>query len=358
MAMIRMLRRWRGIAVLLLSAPLAANGADEAARLERLRTAIAAIDADTPGRLGVYVKHLPSGRALSVDGDRPWYLGSALKLPLALAVLREVERGRIALDDAVRMRAEDRIDGSGPLVWHQPGATRSIAQLLEGMLMVSDNTAANMLVRTIGLDTFTTIAHGPLALRGDGRLTDFTQVRRDVYAELHPSASRLSNLQLVQLAAAPLGPARVTAFRRMLGLQPEQLQAKTIEDAYARFYAGRPNAVTLVSYGGMLEQMVLGRTVSPPHLKRLYDLLKFRTYDAYRLEAGLPRSVRFIHKTGTQYRRACHAGVIDPQRGAEGAIVVVACAEELDEHRDAEDAFARVGRAITATFSLGEPGGP
>ncbi|MBC7548562.1 MAG: serine hydrolase, partial [Polaromonas sp.] len=64
---------------------------------------------------------------------------------------------------------------------------------------------------------------------------------------------------------------------------------------------------------------------------------------------GLPRSVPFIHKTGTQYQTACHVGVINPQNAGVDAIVVTTCAAGLDEQTEAGQVFERVGRAITQT---------
>lgn len=74
--------------------------------------------------------------------------------------------------------------------------------------------------------------------------------------------------------------------------------------------------------------------------------MKLGSYDNYRLEAGLPEDVPFIQKTGTQLERACHVGVIEPQ-DATRTIVVVACAEALDEGSEAGRLFEQVGQAIS-----------
>jgi beta-lactamase class A len=47
-------------------------------------------------------------------------------------------------------------------------------------------------------------------------------------------------------------------------------------------------------------------------------------------------------------------GVINPQDGGRAAIVVAACAEDMNEHREARRAFEQIGRAITRTL-LREP---
>lgn len=335
------------LALCLTTASLAAHCA---AWSDTLRQRVESIDKATSGQLGVYIKRLDNGETLNYQADRPWYLGSSAKLPIAIAVLQEAEAGKLRLTQKVALQDTDKIDGSGNVVWQKSGTTYGVDALLKRMLMESDNTAANMLVRTIGEDALNHRAGFYLGPQGFKRITTFTQVRQDVYGELHPDARKLPNMDLVRLAALPMGPKRVDALVRTLQIEKSALRVKTMEEAYARYYATQVNSAPLSAYGGMLERLVTGQLVSPQTLQRLFTDLKYETYDAYRLEAGLPRTVRFIHKTGTQLGRACHMGVINPQDGGKAAIVVATCAEDLDEHRDAGRAFEQIGRAITQTL--------
>jgi len=342
------------LALSLTTASLAAFAQKSAAWSDALRQQIERIDQATPGQLGVYVKRLDNGETLNYQADRPWYLGSTTKLPVALAVLQQAEAGKLSLTQKVTLQETDKVDGSGNVVWQKSGTTYTVEALIKRMLMESDNTAANMLIRTVGEDTLNQRAREYLGTKGFNRLTTFTAVRRDVYGELHPKARELTNIELVQVAAQPNGPKRVDALVRMLSVPKSELRAKTMDEAYTRYYARQFNSAPLSAYGGMLEQMVTGKLVkTPQNLQRLFADLKFETYDAYRLEAGLPRTARFIHKTGTQLNRACHMGVINPQDGARAAIVVATCAEELDEHGEAGRAFEQIGRAITQTLLQG-----
>lgn len=302
------------------------------------------IDEATPGQLGVFVKRLDNGEAMTYQADRRWYLASTAKLPVALAVLQELEARRGSLQQKLVLQENDKVDGSGALVWQKAGSSYTIESLLKRMMEQSDNTAANLLVRSIGVDTLNRHAQ---ALMGDGvgTLTDFAQVRYDVYAELHPRARELPRIELVKIAGAPMGPQRVTALRRTLGVQDSDLQVRSIDEAYDRYYQRGLNAATLVAYGGMLEKFVKGEVVSPARQQLLFIDMKFDRYDNYRLEAGLPRTVKFIHKTGTQHRRACHAGVLDPD-DLQKALVIVACTADLDEQKQAGPVLESVGRAI------------
>lgn len=335
------------LALSLTSASLAAQGAVWS---DAMRERIERIDKATPGRLGVYIKRLDNGEIFAYQADRPWYLSSTAKLPIAIAVLQEAEAGKLSLNQKVTLQDTDKVDGSGNVVWQKSGTVYEVGGLLKRMLMESDNTAANMLIRTIGEDTLNQRARQYLGTVGFNRITTFTQVRREVYEALHPSARELTNTELVQLAAKPKGPERVDALARTLSIPRTELRVKTMEEAYVRYYARQLNTAPLSAYGRMLERLVTGQMVTPPHLQRLFVDLKYETYDAYRLEAGLPRTARFIHKTGTQMGRACHMGVINPQDHGRAAIIVATCAEGLDEQREAGRMFEQIGRAITQTL--------
>lgn len=325
--------------------PAAASAADWA---DALRRRIERIDSTTPGRLGVYVKRLDTGAAVGHGADQAWYLGSATKVPIAIAVLRQVEAGRLSLDTRVAVQATDQIDGPGQLVWDRPGAAYTVDSLLTRMLGVSDNTAANLLVRTVGEDRLNEVAASLLG-QGAGRITTLTEVRRAVYAELHPDTRKLTNRQLVQVAAADMGPARVEAVRRALGVPASALQVRSIGEAYDRFYARGLNTATLEGYGRMLERLVRGELLGAEGTRRLFGYMKFGRRGDYRLEGGIPRSEPIIHKTGTQHRRACHMAVVNPQDGGAKAIVVATCAADMDDVREAGGIFRQVGEAVSAT---------
>ena len=285
---------------------------------------------------------------MSHGGSQPWYLGSTMKVLVAIAALQQVDAGKLRFTDRVTLTEADRIE-AGKLVWQPAGSIYTIDALLRVMLAESDNTAANMLIRTVGLERFNEVAHAAMGAGGSNEFTNFAKVRQDVYAEIHPDARKLPNDQLVRIAAAPLGPGRVEAVRRALDKKPSELGARTIDEAYDRYYRTGRNAATLEAYAAMLEKLVRGQLLSPASTARLFEMLKIGIFTNYRLQAGLPRSVTFIHKTGTQYLRACHAGVISPEDGGARAIVVAACTAGLDEQHEAGKELERVGQAISET---------
>ncbi|MCQ4262262.1 serine hydrolase [Stutzerimonas stutzeri] len=317
----------------------------EATWKDGLEQELRRIDDAAPGKLGVYIKHLGEDAELRYEAERFWYLGSAVKVPIAIAVLQGVDDGDFRLDQQLSLEAEDKVDGSGDLVWQDVGVDYAVRDLLNEMLIESDNTAANMLIRLVGEDDLNARTRKSMGSDFEA-ITTFTQVRRDVYGEVHPDAARLDNMQLVELASAPFSKPRYDALTSVLNLSADELKAASMEEAYERYYARNLNASSLVAYGAMLEKLVLGELLSAQSRELLYGDMKIDSYDNYRLEAGLPEDVPFIQKTGTQLERACHVGVIEP-RDESRAIVVVACAEDLDEGREAGRLFEQVGEAIS-----------
>ncbi len=337
-----------GAALVAVAASVLAPAASAAGWSEALAREIDRIDQATDGRLGVYVKDLATGETLDHGAREFWYLGSTAKVPVAIAVLQDVDAKRIALGERIAVQPSDRIEAS-QVVWQPVGTRYPVDDLLRRMLFDSDNTAANMLIRRVGLDRLNASARAAMGREGFGGFTDFAQVRYDVYAEIHPDARRLTNDQLVRIAAAPLGPGRVENVRRALDKRPDELRVRTLDEAYAAYYRTLKNSATLVAYGDMLEKLVRGQLLSPDSTATLFEYTKLGNFTNYRLQAGLPRALPFIHKTGTQYLRACHAGVIRPEQGAPQGVVVVACTADVDEQKTAGEILRQVGVAIART---------
>lgn len=105
--------------------------------------------------VGLYAARVVDGRCepiAAVDPDRPMPVASTFKLWVLEAVARAVERGaaswsqRLTVDDDVRSLP------SGRLQDEPNGHQVSLSQTAAGMIAISDNTAADMLIRAVGRD--------------------------------------------------------------------------------------------------------------------------------------------------------------------------------------------------------------
>ncbi len=92
---------------------------------------------------------VPSGRWLAHRAKERLAMCSTFKAYAAAAVLQRAERGELALTDAVTIESADIISHS-PVTETRVGATMTLAELCEAALQVSDNAAANLLLRVLG----------------------------------------------------------------------------------------------------------------------------------------------------------------------------------------------------------------
>ena len=121
---------------------------------EALQRQIRDIAAEAHGKVTVACS-LP-GTPLNCDIDPHAHppMQSVFKLPLALAVLHQVELGKFALDQPIRFRPEDLIVPKpySPLQdqYPQGGVDVPLRQLLQMTVTLSDNTAADILLRLAG----------------------------------------------------------------------------------------------------------------------------------------------------------------------------------------------------------------
>ncbi|MFC3285069.1 serine hydrolase [Litchfieldella rifensis] len=319
---------------------------------EALRQRLEALAADHPGELGVYVKDMHSGETLSFRGDEVWYLASLIKVPVAIAVLREVERGELALDSTLRLEVADYVDGAGDTNWQPPGSELRIDFLLEQMLTASDNTAADMLMRHVGLVEINRLVQA-LVPEGLGPISTLIDVRHHVYRHLHPRAFELDGMDFITLQKAADDRQRVETFRELLGLRREELQIEDLDSAFAAYYTSHLNAGWLSAYGRLLEALVEGRALSADATAYLLATMRRTTTGEARLKAGLPSDVGLAHKTGTQHRRACDAGIAERGRGAAARrVIIVACARGSLSTPQSEALLAAVGAAVAASGVL------
>lgn len=307
---------------------------------------IAGIDAAMPGRLGVYVRRLGTEPgSLDMGDERAWYLSSTIKVPVAIAVLEQVDAGQLALTDEIELRETDFVDGAGDMLSRQPGERFTIATLLEKSLRDSDSTATDMLIRQIGEVDLNRSIRDWLG-RGFGQITTILQVRYDAYGALHPGVSRLSNTDIASLRHAPDREGRLVALAGLLGVERADLDAESLEEVFGNYYETGANSAPLEMFADLLELVVTGELLSAESTGLLLDHMRAITTGSRRIQAGLPPGTDFAQKTGTQIARACNVGVINPEAVETGATIVVACAEDFGEISEAERAFQALGRAL------------
>ena len=102
--------------------------------------------------VALYAKNLRTARDVGVGPDRPVRTASTIKLPILCALESLVAAGTVKWDERVRLRTADKISGSGILADLEEGTELSIRNLATLMIIVSDNTATNLIIDRITAD--------------------------------------------------------------------------------------------------------------------------------------------------------------------------------------------------------------
>jgi beta-lactamase class A len=118
-----------------------------------LRHALEKLLRGYPGTAGVSVRNLRTGEAVSIRGGETYPSASLVKVPVLVALLDEVARGSIRLDERTSMIARDRVGGSGVLQMMAPGLQLTVEDAAWLMITISDNTATNLLLDKINIRT-------------------------------------------------------------------------------------------------------------------------------------------------------------------------------------------------------------
>lgn len=101
-------------------------------------------------KLGVFLLDLDDNRHVSVDGAEPFSAASTIKVPVLVAFFQDVDAGKIRLDEILTMREDLIASGSGAMQYSQPGSQYTALATATEMIVISDNTATNMLIDRMG----------------------------------------------------------------------------------------------------------------------------------------------------------------------------------------------------------------
>lgn len=303
------------------------------AQTSSLQAELERVTASVGGSVGIGVRHLESGRELYVNRGVRFPMASVFKVPVALRLLAMVEDGRADLDKMVELRASDLRPGSGRLVTDFVEPKRiTIRELLEKMLVDSDATATDYLLREIGGVPAVQARLKTLGL--DGISVDRTA------GHLQAAALGFDDLP------ADVGPTSAE-MDRMIRALPRSRRTGRI----AAFMKDERDTATPEALVAMLARVWNGETLGPKHTRVLIDTMHRCRTGKGRLPAGLPAGAKVAHKTGTLSRLITNDVGIITLPGKSGHVVVTVQIKESGQTLEAQErAIAEVARAVYNHF--------
>ena len=104
-----------------------------------------------PGHTGLYYKNLTTGFEYSVRAEETFLAASVIKFPILLHVLDRAARGEISLSDKLTVENWEKVPSCGGLNQFTGPVEADILTLCRLMIVLSDNTATNKLIRFCGM---------------------------------------------------------------------------------------------------------------------------------------------------------------------------------------------------------------
>ena len=118
--------------------------------LARLQANIERITRSVNAKWGIYIKCIETGEEIAINADETMDTMSVIKIPLMAEVFRQIEAGKFALTDRVTLKETDKRPGTGIIRSLDAGASLTIKDLITLMIIVSDNSATDMLFEKVG----------------------------------------------------------------------------------------------------------------------------------------------------------------------------------------------------------------
>ena len=192
-----------------------------------------------PGEISVYGEDVRRTEACAFQAERPLVAASVIKLPILVEAFRQARDGQLSMEEIFSIQPEQKMPSCGALAYMHDGLAVTLRDLCVLMIILSDNTAANLLMDRLGIDS-------------------------------------------------------VNAALRALGLEKTTLRRRLFDaEASAR---GIQNIITAREMGLLLKKLYQGECVSAQADKEMLDILSNQ-----RLNGKLPfflHNYRIAHKTG------------------------------------------------------------
>ncbi|HEX5817726.1 MAG TPA: serine hydrolase, partial [Gemmatimonadales bacterium] len=136
-------------ALLVATAPLHAQ-APRVRRDAALEKELAVLAAEVRGTVGIYVRHLSSGRTAELNADSVFPTASMVKVPILVTLFDRLDRGVLGMHDTLVYRDSLLYPGEDLLGSVKDGAPVSLDKVALLMMSLSDNTASLWLQGLVG----------------------------------------------------------------------------------------------------------------------------------------------------------------------------------------------------------------
>ncbi|MDR3495775.1 MAG: class A beta-lactamase [Ancalomicrobiaceae bacterium] len=281
----------RRLVLALSAAPFVALGPARAADAPPAEAALIALEKTFGGHIGIAAIDTASGRELRYRADERFPFCSTFKVMAASALLARLPREPDLLAKHIAYAAVDLVTYS-PITETHVGDGLRLGELTAAAIQMSDNTAANLLLREVG------------------------------------------------------GPGAVTTFARSIG--DDSFHLDRWETELNTAIPGDPrDTTTPAAMAKSLQKLLLGDVLSSPGRDQLKTwMLGTKTGDA-RIRAGVPKGWQVADKTGTgYYGTANDIGVVWPNGNRAPVVLAIYTTQTAKDAKASNEVIASAARIV------------
>ena len=324
-------RPFRGAGLILLLAlilPLYVSSLSigQAKEVELLKSQMEKVTHRVDGVVGVAVKHLESGEEVLINGDMLFPMASTFKVPIMVEVFYQIKEGKFGLEDETEMTEADLHLGSGILsALHAPGIKLSIRNLMTLMMIISDNSATDFLLKKVGIDNVDRRMRA-LGLENIHLNRNCQQLIMDYFGMDYQKYKGYTLKELRGL------------------LRSYDFESPAADEARARFNREARDVCSPACMNRLLEKIFKAKILDRETCDLMLQIMHQCQTGEKRLRGMLPAGTRVAHKTGTIVTTVNDCGIIYLPDNRGHVSITVLSKEVKDEVEDMEKVIAEVAR--------------
>lgn len=250
-----------------------------------LKNKIEEIISEYKGNVGVAVENLNTGENIMINEDMVLPSASTIKLVVMSEILKEVKSGNHNLDEIIKLKNEMKTDGDGILKELNSGHGFTLNEIITLMIIISDNTAANILIDMAGMKN-------------------------------------------------------VNKMAEQLGMANTKLQRRMMDSAAAK--AGRENITCAKDMYHLLKLIYEGKNIDEEYSGIMLNILK-RQQVAGRLNLYLPDNIIIAHKTGDLNRLEHDVGIVYLP---DCAYIICVLTNETETNKDGREIIGKISKTV------------
>jgi len=277
------------------------------------------------GTVGVCVQHVETSQRIEYNAGFRFPMASAFKVPIVVHILSLVERGQMSFDQMIEVHHSDLSPGSGIIqtLLYQPGLILSLRNLIELTLVISDNTANDVLLRLAG---------GPLEVTqflqnngiGDIRIDRFTKY---LIANKYGFAGLDSNNNW-----------SLEQYRNLF----EQLTPEKAKVAAVLFAEDERDTMTPAAMVALLMKVYTAELLTSTSRDLLLSIMQRCQSGEGALKGMLPSGIVVAHKTGTLAEVVANDVGIITLPGEAGHLAIAVCVKSPEANGEVSSVCQRV----------------